>query len=217
MRTNAKKIPNKVDDSIGTATEQLIINTWLSILCSYYKLQINSSIQSQQHYINAILHTVDFLYQFYDLDPIYFSLLDHAIRTLEKLVSTDDQREMLAEYCDKTAVVFQTAADKTRQDTVYKQIWSNKAKEYKNKADTIKGIMPDALHEDRIMHLYRIFAEGMAHEFIRNLLMDNYRRYESRYRSCEAQSDESGLRHRRQGEIQNDERTPLLNGFSSSQ
>lgn len=215
MRTNAGMMLDKIDDSIGTVCERLIINTCLSLLRSYCKLQINSSIQSQQHYINAILNTVDFLYQFYDLDPIYFSLLDHAIRTLEKLASSSDHREMLAEYCDKAAVVFQTAADKTRQDAIYKQIWSDKAKEYKSKSDAIRGITLDAPYEERIMHLYRTFAESIKHEFIRNLLLDNYRRYESRYRISEPQPDASGLRYRGHGTQQFDEQTPLLNGITT--
>jgi len=216
MRTNAEMMLDKINDNIiGTSSERLIINIWLSLLRSYYKLQINSSIQSQQQYINAILNTVDFLYQFYDLGPIYFSLLDHAIRTLEKLASSGDYREMLAEYCDKAAVVFQTGADKTKQCPIYKQIWSNKAKEYKSKSDAIRGIIPSAPYEERIMYLYRTFAENIPHEFIRNLLLDNYRRYESRYRVGESQPDASGLRHRGHRTQQFDEQTPLLNGITT--
>jgi len=215
VRTNADSMLDKIDDNIGTASERLIINTWLSLLCSCCKIQINYSMKHQQHYINAILNTIDFLYQFYDLGPIYFSLLDHAIRTLEKLASSSDHREMLAEYCDKAAVVFQTAADKTRQDAIYKQIWSDKAKEYKSKSDAIRGITVDAPYEERIMHLYRTFAESIPHEFIRNLLLDNYRRYENRYRVSELQPDENGLRHRGHRTQQFDEQTPLLNGITT--
>ena len=171
--------------------------------------------EHQQCYIEAIFYAADFLYQFYDLDPIYFSLLDHAIRTLEKLASADDQREMLAEHYDIATVVFQTAADKTKQNPIYKQIWSDKAKEYRSKADTLRRVTSDITHEERIMQLYKTFAESMPHEFIRNLLLDNYRRYENKYSMSEPESDINGLRHRGHRETQdNDEQTPLLNGLS---
>jgi hypothetical protein len=196
MMKNSKIIFDKIDESIGCLQERSIINRWMLVMHSYYKIQINYSIGYQCHYINAILCAVDYLYTFYDLDPIYFSLLDYAIRTLERLLTTDDQREMLAEYCDKTAVVFQTAADKTRQDPIYKKIWSDKAKEYKSKADAIRGITPDAPYEERIMHLYRTFAESAPHDFIRDLLMDNYRRYESRLQPAGSEPEEIPLRSR---------------------
>jgi len=218
MKIGKNIIPDQInDDCIGTSSERLIINCWMSILSTHCRLQsvFSFSIQAQQYYIEAIFYAVDFLYQFYDLNPIYFSLLDHAIRTLEKLASADDQKEMLAEYCDIAAVVFQTAADKTKQDPIYKQIWFNKAKEYRSKADTIRRITSDITHEERIIQLYKTFAESMPHEFIRNLLLDNYRRYENKYSMSEPESDINGLRHRGHRKTQdNDEQTPLLNGLS---
>ncbi len=217
MKTGGNIISDRLSESISiVAHERFVINCWLPILNTYYQLQPNFSfsIQAQQHYIDAIFHTVDFLYQFYDLDPIYFSLLDHAIRTLEKLTSADDQKEMLAEYCDRATIVFQTAADKTEQDLIYKRIWSIKAKEYRSKADTLRGITSDITHEERIMQLYKTFAESVPHEFIRNLLLGNYRRYENSYRVNEPQSDVDGLRRRKHREMQDDdEQAPLLNGL----
>ncbi|NVM38072.1 MAG: hypothetical protein HWN81_20930 [Candidatus Lokiarchaeota archaeon] len=211
MKTDNSVIPEKISDNVGTRAERLIINSCLSLFRSYSKFQLDFSIGAQQQYIEGILYALDFLYQFYDLDPIYFSLLDHAIRTLEKLASADDQKEMLAEYCNRAAVVFQTAADKTRQDPIYKRIWSIKAREYINKACAIMEMTFDVTHEERIMQLYKTFAEIMPHEFIKNLLLDNYKRYEDRYKIEEFQTDTNGLHYRGHNVAQDEELTPLLN------
>jgi TPR repeat protein len=212
MKANSNIVPERID-GIGTARERLVTNCSMLILNSYSKVRIDDSIEYQQSYIEATLYVVDFLYQFYDLDPIYFSLLDHAVHTLEKLAFAEDQKEMLAEYCDRAAVVFQTAADKTRQNPIYKRIWSIKSKEYREKADAIRGIASDITHEERIMQLYETFAKSMPHEFIKNLLLDNYKRYRNGYTVDEPQSDINGLRYRGRKVAQNEERTPLLNGF----
>jgi len=213
MKTSDKIIPNKIDDNVGIFSERLVINCCMPILSTYCDLHPNFSfsIQAQQYYIGAIFYAVDFLYQFYNLPPVYFSLLDNAVRTLEKLASLGD-REMLAEYYDKANVVFQTAADKTRQDSIYKQIWSGKAREYNDKANTIRNATPDVSYEERIMQLYSSFAESMPHEFIKNLLLDNYKRYESKCRLSESHSN-IGLHHRGHRNQQDDERAPLLYGL----
>jgi hypothetical protein len=214
MKTNDSVIPEKISDNIGTRAERLIINSCLSLFRSYSKFQLDFSIGAQQQLIEGILYATDFLYQFYDLDPIYFSLLDHAIRTLGKLAPTNDQKEMLAEYCDRAAVVFQIAADKTKQGQIYKEIWSIKSREYGDKADAIRGITSDTTHEERIIRLYKTFAESMPHEFIKSLLLDNCKRYEDKYRVEEFQTDTNGLHYRGHNVVQDEERTPLLNSLN---
>ena len=88
MRTDEDIIPIKIDESISTDTERLFINCSMFALHAYYKTRVDFSIIYQQQYIKNLLYAVDFLYEYYDLEPIYFSLLDHAVHTLEKLASS---------------------------------------------------------------------------------------------------------------------------------
>lgn len=175
--------------------ERSIANGYLFLLSSYFCLPNTSCVQSHEIYIDSLLEIEDFLYfHGQDVSVIYLSLLDNAVSSLKRLSESEhipDYREKLADYLEKAAVIFQTAADKTllkpeQGRQIYQEIWRNKAQQYSQEAFQIRHQKDqDIPHEIRMQQLYQKFVELAEQEdsFAKNYLVRRCREYSAQ---CEA-------------------------------
>lgn len=179
-------IPSRVDPSVITCDDltRLAIDCSMIIMSGYCQCQRDSTPDSHKHYIDSLFSVVDFLYKYQDLEPIYFSLLDHAVTRLKALLTEDSEKETVAVYLEKAATIFQTATDKTRLDpehgrAFYQELWESKAQEYSQEALKVRGQKLTVSHNERMRDLYKTFAE-VESVFTRDLLLVRYQEYKDK-------------------------------------
>jgi len=154
---------------------------------------IRLSVGSNKDYINAFFWVVDYLYQYYEFSQRHFELLNLAATNLERLsqekiaaLSIDEEKEAsrseLGDYLDKVTLIFQTAADKTK-DTERALFYAATAEDYSKRADTARGVVVALNHNEKIVALY----EKAARENARFFLGEIFRNRAAEYREkCEA-------------------------------
>ena len=136
-------------------------------------------IQYDKSYIDILLCVENYWY-YYDQDMTVKNIgivclinLDNAINYLRIL---NVSHEVLADYLEKAAVIFQTASDKTRMTPedareTYRGIWKEKAQQYSREAFRIRNQKEqDISHETRMLELYRKFSEqeGFAQKYLQH-------------------------------------------------
>src|SRR3989339_1512550 len=159
-----------------------------------YIVTIQDLIIVHKHYINMFFKAIDYLYQYHhEFDPIFFDLLNFAATNLERLsqekiaaLSIDEEKEAsrseLGDYLDKVTLIFQTAADKTK-DTERALFYAATAEDYSKRADTARGVVVALNHNEKIVALY----EKAARENARFFLGEIFRNRAAEYREkCEA-------------------------------
>jgi hypothetical protein len=155
----------------------------------------NRFIEPHQWYINNLFEMVDYIYGYYELGNIYFERLEYAVVHLERLSLAQIKdspveeahkvKESLADYLDKAAMIFQTAADKTERETktdteFYQGVYNAKAREYSAKADSYRGILRFN-YTEKMRDLYSKAAEKCKIDFIQVLLQRRADEYQEKY------------------------------------
>ena len=166
-----------------------------------YIVTIQDLIIVHKHYINMFFKAIDYLYQYHhEFDPIFFDLLNFAATNLERLsqekiaaLSIDEEKEAsrseLGDYLDKVTLIFQTAADKTK-DTERALFYAATAEDYSKRADTARGVVVALNHNEKIVALY----EKAARENARFFLGEIFRNRAAEYREkCEAKETPDSL------------------------
>jgi len=185
----------------------------------------NKFIEPHQRYINNLFEMIDYLYEYYEPGNVYFEWLEYAIVHLERLSLAQIKdspaeeahkiKESLADYLDKAAMIFQTAADKTERETAtdtefYRGVYNAKAREYSAKADSYRGTLRFN-YTEKMRDLYGKAAAECKIDFIRVLLQRRAGEYQEKYaaeiaargasvlfgqKPARADDSESLLRHR---------------------
>lgn len=199
MRTNlAKEYTQKLEPTVAIAPwEKVIVSGYLCILASYLSDSCGANIKNHTIYIDTLFDIEEYLYC-HDRDitanitgVIYFSSLDNAINYLRILRAP---YEVLADYLEKSAVIFQTASDKTQMTPedareIYRRIWKKKAQQYSQEAFRIRNQREqDISHETRMLELYHKFSapDGFAKKYLQ-------RRYYEYRDQCEAANQTATL------------------------
>src|SRR3989339_1207735 len=185
---------------IKAAEQRTFMESCVNSLCRYAEdcqsrighILIKSS-GNNKSYINMFFWVVDYLYQYYEFDLKFFRLLNLAATNLERLsqekiaaLSIDEEKEAsrseLGDYLDKVTLIFQTAADKTK-DTERALFYAATAEDYSRRADTARGVVVALNHNEKIVALY----EKAARENARFFLGEIFRNRAAEYREkCEA-------------------------------
>lgn len=240
--------PGTLDPSIVTCDSllRLAAECSMMIISDYCYHLVDRDLTFQEQYIDRLFHIINFLYKYnyfvqhktshnQDLEVLYLSHLDHAVVRLKALMPEDANREMLATYLEKAALIFQTAADKTCREpehdrNFYQEVWQAKTREYLEEAWKLRGqLFPigydkEINYNERIRDLYQSFA---AIESILNhdLLLERYQEYQKKCTSGDTATPtapnadspsffSAGLRHRHPQETASagntEETAPLL-------
>jgi len=196
-----------------------------SATMAYLYFDQSKFVEVHKSYIDSLFEIIDFLYQRYELGKVYFETLGYAATRLEQLSlaqikdsSAEEAhkiKESLADYLDKAAMIFQTAADKTERETAtdtefYRGVYNAKAREYSAKADSYRGTLRFN-YTEKMRDLYGKAAAECKIDFIRVLLQRRAGEYQERYaaeiaargtsvffgqKPARADDSESLLRHR---------------------
>lgn len=191
--------------------EREIISGYLCRLVSYLSVPGYEYIQSHTIYIDTLFGIEDCLY-YHGRDMaknitgvIYFTSLENAINCLKTLHAP---AEVLADYLEKTAVILQTVADKTRmvpEDArqIYQRAWKEQAQKYAQEAFQIRyKTTQDIPHETRMLQLYKKFAEqdGFAQKYLQYRYCEYRAQCEmAKGAASESETDGKPSSHHRQG------------------
>ncbi|MDD4762063.1 MAG: hypothetical protein PHZ25_03525 [Candidatus Pacebacteria bacterium] len=175
-----QSIPNELPEHYKNtlkSEERITVNCGLAIMAGHFiiRLALDTTylLRSAKRYIESLCGVEGSLYNLFDLEPIYFSLLDEAVQTLlQNQSNSAEDRASLIDSLYRAAVIFQTAADKTQQAPVYAEAWAAKSQEYRELAERLegKGISPN--HFAKMEQLYLLFAGQDKRVFIAGPLLE---------------------------------------------
>lgn len=129
-----------------------------SLVLVYYDMQ--------RHYIDMLFSIVNVLYEYYELGSYFFDSLNTAATQLEKFSIGEFQQQVLPEYFEKTAMIYQIAADKTeikKQRIVFRQkaiLYVQKANDARMKFLSWEQVLSQISHEEQMYQLFQKAAKN---------------------------------------------------------
>lgn len=200
---------SNISDTARREDIEFRIRSWINDYnnnCKLYKeIYTSKHTEPNEIYIDTLLELVDYLYGYYEIDQKFFELLNTAAINLihlyteqikkssDEVVKTEKQI-ILADYLNKTAMIFQTASDKA-ESSGYPELYEIKAKEYSEIADAVFGIEQKQEHRLKMADLYEKATETerfVKHKdgaFLKNIFLSRARECREKYKTEKTAKD----------------------------